>query len=144
MALLLHVDDFEVADGGLAARAPVDDVCAAIDQPLLVKADEGLTHGDRQPLVHGEVLALPIDRGSQPLHLAENGAAIVTLPLPYALDEGLAAKLLAARSFAGQLPLHQHLCRNAGMIRAGHPQNPVAAHAPPAHKDVTLRMLEHV
>ena len=36
MALLLLVDHFEIADRGLAARAPVDDVCAAIDQPLLV------------------------------------------------------------------------------------------------------------
>jgi hypothetical protein len=46
MALLLLVDDFEVADGGLAARAPVDDVGAAIDEALLVEADEGFADGD--------------------------------------------------------------------------------------------------
>ena len=46
VALLLVVDHFEIADGGLAARAPVDDVGAAIDEALLVEADEGFADGD--------------------------------------------------------------------------------------------------
>src|ERR1035441_10305417 len=36
MALLLFVDDFEVADGGLAAWAPIYDVGAAINKALLL------------------------------------------------------------------------------------------------------------
>ena len=100
VALLFLVDHFQVADGRLAARAPVHDVCAAIDQSLLVQADEGLAHRDREPLVHGEVFALPVNRRAQPLHLVENGAAVVPPPLPHALDECLAAQLLAALAFA--------------------------------------------
>ena len=120
MALVLVVDDFEVADGGLAARAPVDDVCAAIDQALLVEADEGLAHGDGELLVHGEVLALPVDRGAEALHLVEDGAAVVALPLPHALDEGLAAQLLAASCLrwpVGARPSSAWRCRR-GRCRA--------------------------
>ena len=141
---MLVVDHFEIADGGLAARAPVHDVRAAIDEPLLVQPDERLAHRDGEPLVHGEVLALPIDRGAQPLHLAENRAAVVAPPLPHALDEGLAAHLLAGRAFAHDLALHQHLRGDAGVVGARHPQHPVAAHAAPANQDVALRVLEHV
>ena len=93
---MLVVDHFEVADGGLAAGTPVDDVRSAIDEPLLEKADESLPDCDGEVLVHGEILALPIDGGAQALHLIQNCAAIVALPLPDSLDEGFPAKLLAA------------------------------------------------
>ena len=96
VALVLVVDHFEVADRGLAARAPVHDVGAAIDQPLLVEPDEGLAHRHREPLVHGEVFAVPVHRGAQALHLVENGPAVMAAPLPYALHKGLAAQSSAA------------------------------------------------
>ena len=132
VALLLLVDHFEVADGGLAARAPVDDVSAAIDEALTVKADESLADGHRQVLVHGEVFALPIDGSAQALHLVEDGAAVVALPLPDALDEFLAAKLLAGGAFGDQLPLHHHLGGDAGVVGAGQPESAPCTHAPPA------------
>ena len=114
LALVLFVDHFEVADGGLAARAPVDDVGAAIDEALLVEADEGLAHGDGEVVVHGEVFALPVDGGAEALHLVEDGAAVVALPLPHALDEGFAAQLLAGGAFArpaGARPSSAWRCR---------------------------------
>src|SRR5580693_8789013 len=86
VAFLLLVDDFEVADGGLAAWAPVDDVSAAIDEALLVEADEGFADGDGEIVVHGEVFALPVDGCAEALHLAEDGAAVVALPGPHTLD----------------------------------------------------------
>jgi hypothetical protein len=109
-----------------------------------MQADEGLTHRDGQVLVHGEVFALPIDRGAEALHLVENGAAVVAFPLPHALDKGFAAKLLAAGAFGGQLALDHHLRGDAGMIDAGQPQGAAAGHAPPADEDVHLRLVEHV
>ena len=81
------MDDFEIADGGLAARAPVDDVRAAIDEALMIEADEGFADGDRQALVHGEVLAAPVDGDAEALHLFEDGAAVVLTPLPDAGNE---------------------------------------------------------
>ncbi len=87
MAFLLFVDDFEVADGGLAAGTPVDDVRAAIDEALFMKADEGFSDGNGEVVIHGEVLALPVDGGAEPLHLVEDCAAVVALPLPNAGNE---------------------------------------------------------
>ena len=144
VALVLVVDHFEVADGGLATRTPVDDVRAAIDEPLLVEAHEGFAHGYREVVVHGEVFAVPIDGGAQALHLAENVAAIVPAPFPHTLDECLAAHLLACGAFARDLALHQHLRRDAGVIGARHPENLVAAHTVPADEDVALSVLKHV
>jgi hypothetical protein len=69
--VLVVVGDFEVADGGLAAGTPVDDVGAAIDEALLVEADEGFADGDGEAVVHGEVLARPVDGGAEALHLVE-------------------------------------------------------------------------
>ena len=144
MAFLLLVDDFEIADGGLAARAPVDDVRAAVDEALMVEADEGFAHGEGAGLVHGEVLAAPVDGDAEALHLLEDGSAVVTPPLPYALDEGLAAQLLARAAFLGQLALDHHLRGDAGVVGAGNPEGAAAAHAAPAGEDVHLRLVEHV
>ena len=127
MALVLVVDDFEIADGGLAARAPVDDVSAAIDEPLLVEADEGFADGDGEVLVHGEVFAAPVDGCAEALHLVEDGAAVVALPLPDALDEGFAAELLAGGAFLGELALDHHLRGDAGVVGAGKPEGAAAA-----------------
>ena len=87
---------------------------------------------------------LPIDRSAQPLHLVQNRAAVMPLPLPHALDKGFAAHLLPRGSLADHLPLHHHLRGDAGMVGARHPQSPLAAHAVPACQDVALRVFEHV
>ena len=144
MALLLGVDDFKIADGGLAARAPVDDVCAAIDEALMIEADEGFADGNRQALVHGEVFAAPVDGDAEALHLLEDGAAVMLLPLPHALDEGFAAEFLARCAFFGQLALDHHLRGDAGVVGARKPQGEPAAHAPPAGENVHLSLVEHV
>jgi hypothetical protein len=46
-SVLLFMHHLQVGDGGLAARTPVHNVFAAIDQPLLIEADEGFFHRDR-------------------------------------------------------------------------------------------------
>ncbi len=141
---MLVVDDFEVADGGLAAGAPVDDVCAAIDEPLLVKTNEGFSDRNRQALVHGEVFSPPVDRCAEALHLVENCSAVVATPLPYAPDKGFAAHLLAAGALLGQLALDHHLRGDAGVIGSGQPQSETATHAPPAGQNIHLRLVKHV
>ncbi len=120
MALLLVVDDFKIADGGLAARAPVDDVGAAIDEALMVEADEGFADGNGEALVHGEVFAAPVDGDAEALHLVEDGAAVVALPLPRRARRRLRGRASGARCLlrpAGARPSSAWRCRR-GRCRA--------------------------
>ncbi len=138
------MDDFEVADCGLAAGAPVDDVGSAIDEALRVEACEGFANRNRKARVHGEVFALPVDGGAEALHLVENGFAVLVAPLPDAGLEGFAAEGLAGDAFAGELALDHHLRGDAGVVGAGNPEGFVAPHAVPAGEDVHLSLVEHV
>ena len=122
LAEAVFMRDFEVGDGGLLDGVPVDDVAAAIDEVLFVEPDEGFFHGDREPVVHGEVLARPIDGGTEAAHLVGDGRAVLALPLPYACGKGLAAEGLAVGAFAGELAFHHHLRGDAGVVGAGNPQ----------------------
>ncbi len=121
LALGLLVHHFQIAERGDAARTPVHDVVAAIDQPFFIEPHESFAHRARELLVHGEVLARPVDRIAQPLHLLEDVAAVVLLPLPDALEEGFAAHVAAVFAFAGKLALHHHLGGDAGVVGAGQP-----------------------
>jgi hypothetical protein len=144
LAVMLFVNDLEVGDGGLAVGAPVDDVGAAIDEALLVEADEGFADGDGEALVHGEIFSLPIQTCAETLHLFKDGAAVKLLPLPDAFDEFFAAERVAGSSLGGELAFDEHLGGNAGVIGSGNPEGLPAEHALPAHDDVGLSLLEHV
>ena len=144
LALGILVHHFEVAQRGEAARTPVDDVGAAIDQSLFPEAHEGFAHGARELLVHGEELARPVDGVAKTLHLLEDVSAVLLLPLPDAFEEGLAADVLAFLALAGQLALHHHLGGNAGVIGSGEPHGILAQHALPAGEDVHFGVVEHV
>src|SRR6185503_5223409 len=124
MPLVLVIDNFEIADRSLAAWAPVHDVGAAIDQPLLVELYKSFTNGDGEPLVHGEVFATPVDRRTQALHLAQDRAAIVFAPFPHALDKGVSPHLLPRAALAHNLAFHQHLGSDTGVVRAWNPEHP--------------------
>src|SRR5947209_17756302 len=143
LATQFLMNDFEIGNGGHAARTPVDDVLTAIDQPLLMQADEALDNRAREVFVHGEVLAVPVDGGAQALHLWLDGAAVVLLPIPDALDKCFPAQLLAAAAFGCQLPLYHHLGSDSRMVGAGQPKREVAEHPAPADDDVHLRLVEH-
>jgi len=113
--------DFEVGDGGLDAGVPVDDVGAAVDEALFIEADEGFLDRDGEAVVHGEVLAVPIDGGAEALHLVEDGGTVELAPAPDALDEGLAAELFAGGALGGELALDHHLGGDAGVVGTGNP-----------------------
>src|SRR3712207_332151 len=82
--------DLQVREGRLVFRAPVDHAGAAVDEPLLVAADEELADGAREVLVHRELLARPVHARALAPHLPLNLAAVLLLPLPHAADELLA------------------------------------------------------
>ena len=114
-------------------------------KPFAIEVDEHLEHGPRQALVHGEALARPVAGGAEPLELAPDGAPRFLLPLPYALEELLAAEVAAVRLLAlHQLALDHHLGGDAGMIGARLPEHVAAAHALEAAQDVLQGVVEGV
>src|SRR3989304_10504146 len=66
LANVVLVFDLDLGNGGPAARTPVDDAVASIDQPLFVETDEHLPDGFAEPFVEPEALASPIYRSPQP------------------------------------------------------------------------------
>ena len=64
--------------------------------------------------------------------------------MPDAPLEFLAAQILAADFFLGELAFDDELRGDSGVVHAGEPQRAMAAHAMPADEHVDLRVLEHV
>ena len=63
---------------------------------------------------------------------------------PHAALEFLASEVLPPDLLLRQLPLHDELRGNSGMIHSRQPKRAVPAHAMPADQHVDLRVLEHV
>ena len=123
MPLLVLVVDLVVGKGGVAARAPVDDVLAPVDQAFPVELHEDLAHGAGEALVHGEAQALPVHGAAHGVDLVQDAAAVLLAPLPDALDELLAAQILAALALLGEGALDHVLGGDAGVVGAGHPED---------------------
>src|SRR5262249_33558816 len=114
-------DRFFVGQCGVTTRAPVNDALAAVDETLLVQADEHLAYRLRESGIHREALAAPVTGGAELLQLQEDRAAVALLPGPDAFEERLTPKLVAVGAFGGELFLDDVLRRDAGVIRARHP-----------------------
>ena len=145
--LVLH---FQIGKRGLAARAPVDDVIAPINQTLFVQPDERLAHGARKSGVQREMFARPVAAHARALHLFDDAPAVLLLPLPHALFEFLASQVALGEPFLGDLPLHHDLRGDARVIRSRQPQRVdgfavrCPLHPAPANLRVDDGMLEHV
>ena len=87
----------------------------------------------------------PVAGAAEAPQLADDGAARLFLPLPDALDEGLAADGAAVRLLAlHQLALDHHLGGDAGVVGARLPQHVAPAHALEADQNVLQRVVERV
>ncbi len=114
--------DLEVGDGGALSGVPVDDVVAAIDEALLVEADEGLADGDGEASSMVKYSRDQSTEAPRRFIWSSDGAAVLRLPLPDAVGEGCAAELLAGGAFGGELALDHHLGGDAGVVGAGDPE----------------------
>jgi hypothetical protein len=137
LTLRLLVLDLEIGERREAARAPVDEPLGAIDQPLVIETHEGFAHRHREPLVHGEARAIPIEGRAHDLELLVDAVAVLLLPRPDAREKFLAAEIVTALLLERRdPPLDHQLRRDARVIRPGQPHRVVGAHAPPADEDV--------
>ncbi len=140
----LVMDDFKIADGGLAARAPIDHVASAINQAFAIEAQKRFDHRAVERRFEGEIFARPIAGSAEADHLVFDYAAAFRFPLPDAPFEFLATQILAAEFFLGKLALDNKLRGDSGVVHSGEPERVMAAHAVPAHQHVDLRVFEHV
>ncbi len=118
-----------VRQRGPAARAPVDDVFAPVDEPFVVKLHEHFAHRAGEPFVHGKALAVPVAGGAELLKLVGDGRMVLFFPLPHFLDKRLAAQVVAGLFLLCEFLLNDVLRGDAGMVGARHPQGLEARHA---------------
>jgi hypothetical protein len=133
-----------VGERGEAARAPVDDAVAAVDEPLLVQTHEHLAHRRGELRVQREAGARPVRRRPDGAELPQDGAARLADELPHAFDEGLAAQVVARLSLAREQALDHVLRGDAGVVGAGEPERLAPLHPPPADEHVLHRVVEAV
>ena len=113
--------DLEVADRRVRARVPVDHVVVAVDQALLEERDEDAVDGADVALVEGEALVGVVAGGAEPLELLDDLRAVLLAPLPDALDERLAAELVAVDPSARSSFSTTVCVRDAGVVGAEDP-----------------------
>lgn len=135
---------FVIRKGGMAARAPVDDIFALVDQPFLIELHEHLAHGTGQIVVHGETLARPVHRGAERLNLIDDAVPVFLFPCPYPFDEGFASHIVAAFALFCQRAFHHVLGGDSGVIRTGNPQHFLALLAGMATEDILERMVQRM
>jgi hypothetical protein len=137
--------DLVIGDRRLQLAVPVDEAIAAVDQPVFEHPEEGLAHRRRADRIHREALPIPVAGAAHALLLAHDALLILLLPLPDALDEGLAADVVAGLAFEVEEPrLHHRLRGDAGVVRARHPQRGVALHAMPADQQILQHVVHRV
>ena len=139
------VFDLGVREGRAAVRAPVDDAVALIDQALFIELAERLAHGLGAALVHREAGAGPVAARAERLLLLDDAVAVLVLPVPDAVEELVAAEIIAREALGvAQVLLHLDLRGDAGVVIAGQPQGAVALHALIAREHVLQRGVERV
>ena len=82
MSVAFLVHGFEVAQRRLAARAPIHDVTAPINQPFVIQPQESFQNGAIERRIECKLFARPVARVAQPNHLLFDRAAAVCLPFP--------------------------------------------------------------
>ena len=144
VAVVGLVLDFVVCKRRAAPRAPVHDVVALVDKPLVVEPAEHLRDGLGAALVEREALALPVGGVAEHALLVDDRAAILPLPFPDALHERLAPQVLAALALLLERLLDHVLRGDAGVVGARQPERVPALHAAPPDEDVLYGLVERV
>ena len=143
-ALDVLVIDFEIGQRRFASRAPVDQPHRAVDEFLVVKIDEDFGHRLRKARVEREALAAPVARRAEAAQLIQDSIAVSLAPFPDAIDECVAAELMAVLAFLREVLLDRVLRGDAGVIGAGQPQRVVTLHPARADYYVLERDVERV
>ena len=145
LAETVFVGDFEIGDGGLLDGVPVDDVGAAVDEALLVEADEGFFDGDGES--RSSMVKYSRDQSTE----APRRRIWSVMAEPYFSFQAQTLSVKASRPMALRSVPSEASWRStislggdAGVVGSGDPEGGFAGHAMPTGEDVHLGLVEHV
>lgn len=98
----LHVNNFEVGDGRVELRAPVDQPIGSVDETLLMESNKSLLDGSGEIVIHGKGLAIPVHRRAHALECIVDAYMVLFFPLVSQFDELLPAYVMPRSSLTSQ------------------------------------------
>ena len=144
-SLLRLGDDFFIGERRLRRGIPVNHAPAAIDQSLSIQIDEHVFDGANIIVIECVALPRPIARGPEPLQLLDDDPAVLVLPFDHAPEKLLPADIVPRFVFGlTQMLFDRRLRADAGVIRAGQPEDLETLHAGAPRKDVLDRVVQDV
>src|SRR5215510_2851396 len=138
------MNDFDVGQRCLAARAPVNQPLRSVEQAVFPETNEGFLHRKRKTLVHGKTLVLPIAGDAERLELMQDRASRFFFPFPDSGNEFIAPNLCSAQPLSGQTALDDVLHRDTGMVRPRDPEHAIAVHSFVTTEDILKRVVERM
>ena len=142
--MLLLIDYFLVAEGGLGFRIPVHHSCSAVDKSLVVKVAENFDNAFRTLVVHCESRAVPVAACSEFSELFEYYSAVLVGPIPRMFQEFVARKVGLLNALLCKFVYNLCLCGYRRMVRTGHPAGIFALHAGASYENILNSVIQHV
>ncbi len=144
MAYFILMLYFDVGKSSLAAGAPIGDAESLVNQSLFIEGNENFSDRARADVIHGETFTLPVAGGAQTADLQADAVAVFLLPLPYAIQEFLAAQVVLVQTFFGDFFFYLDLGSNAGVVFAWEPQHIEALHSLVTDQDILQGIVQCV
>ena len=129
MTLLVSIFRLVIGDGRFTVRTPVYDTLTAVDKVMVIPVHKDLTHGAGILRRHRELLIIKVNGAAHALNLLDDGATVLTRPIPASLNELLATNLKARNPFRFQLFINLRLRGDTRVVGAEDPACGIAAHA---------------
>ena len=134
--VFLFIFDFGIGDGSHAVGAPVDEALSTVDEVFLIETVEDFDDGFGAAFVHGEPLAVPVAGRAELLELLDDASAVLTAPVPGALEERLAADVFLRDAFFFHGLDDLRLGGDGRVVGAGDPEGIEPFHPVIADEDV--------
>ena len=124
--------------------APVDEALTAVDEAFLIQAVEDLDDGFGTALVHGEPLPVPVAGGTKLLELLDDASAVLTAPVPGALEERFPSDVILRDAFLLHRLDDLRLRGDGRVVGAGDPEGIEPFHPVITDEDVLQGIVERV
>ena len=144
VTLLLLVLALYVRDRGLAARTPVDDALAVVNESLFIIVYEHLLDCLGAAVVKGEALTLPVAGRTQLFELILYLAAVFVSPVPCAFEEAVTSDVVLRHTVFLHLCDYLCFCRDRSVVGSGQPQCGVALHTLCADKYILQGLVKRM